>query len=96
MNVRELAEREGNASRVSSVIAAVAVALPSGTTLTAIRVAGDSVTVEGESTRSAAVYEALRSVASLEQVKLAAPLRQERRGDEDAVELFAFSARVRQ
>lgn len=94
--LRELAERETNASRVSRVIAAVAVAIPSGTTLTAIRVAGDSVTVEGESTRSAAVYEALRAVASLEQVKLSAPLRQERRGDEDAVELFSFSARVRQ
>lgn len=94
--VRELAERESNASRVSSVIAAVAVAIPAGSTLTAIRVAGDSVTVEGESTRSAAVYEALRAVSSLEQVKLAAPLRQERRGDENAVELFAFSARVRQ
>lgn len=94
--VRELAERESKASRVSGVIAAVAVAIPPGTTLTAIRVAGDSVTVEGESTRSAAVYEALRAVSSLDQVKLAAPLRQERRGDEDAVELFAFSARVRQ
>ncbi len=93
--VQELAERENNASRVSSVIAAIAVAIPTGTTLTAIRVAGDSVTVEGESTRSAGVYEALRAVSSLDQVKLSAPLRQERRGDEEAVELFAFSARVR-
>lgn len=93
--VLELTEREGNASRVSSVIAAVAVAVPSGTTLTAIRVAGDSVTVEGESDNSAAVYEALRAVSALDQMKLAAPLRQERRGNDEATELFAFSARVR-
>ena len=90
-----LAEREAGASRVSGVLAAVTVALPSGASLTALRVAGDSVTVEGESTRSAAVYDALRAVPTLEQVKLAAPLRQERQAGNVAVEHFAFSARLR-
>ena len=90
-----LAERETNASRVNGVLAAVAVALPSGTTLTAMHVAGDSVTVEGESARSALVYDALRAVPVFEQVKLAAPLRQERQAGDVAVEHFAFSARLR-
>ena len=90
-----LAEREAGASRVSGVLAAVALALPSNASLTNMHVAGDSVTVEGESPRSAAVYDALRSGATLEQVRLAAPLRQERLAGDVAIEHFAFSARVR-
>jgi Tfp pilus assembly protein PilN len=90
-----LAEREASASRVGGVLAAVALALPSGASLTAMHVAGDSVTVEGESSRSAAVYDALRAVPALEQVRLAAPLRQERQAGDVAVEHFAFSARLR-
>lgn len=90
-----LAEREANASRVSGVLAAVALALPPGSTLTALRVAGDSVSMEGESARSAAVYAAMRAVPSLEQVALAAPLRQERQAGDVVVERFAFSARIR-
>ena len=63
---------------------------------TAVRVTGDTVLVEGESRRSADVYEALRGVTMLEQVKLAAPLRQERLAAGDAtVEHFSFQARVR-
>ena len=90
-----LAEREARVSRASAVLAAVTLALPVGTALTAFSVAGDSVTVEGESNRSAAVYESLRAEPMLEQVKLAAPLRQERKAGDVAVEHFAFSARVR-
>ena len=90
-----LAAREAGVSQASAVLAAVTVALPAGTALTALNVAGDSITVEGESSRSAAVYESLRAVPLLEQVKLAAPLRQERQAGDVAVEHFAFSARVR-
>ena len=90
-----LAEREAAASRASGVIAAIAVALPPGTALTTLNVAGDSVTIEGESKRSAAVYDALRNVPALEQVRLAAPLRQERQAGDIAVERFAFNARIR-
>ena len=90
-----LGEREAAASRASGVVAAIAAALPPGTALTALNVAGDSVTVEGESRRSAAVYDALRSVPALEQVRLAAPLRQERQANDDAIERFAFNARIR-
>jgi Tfp pilus assembly protein PilN len=90
-----LGEREAAASRASGVIAAVAVALPPGTALTTLNVAGDSVTIEGESMRSAAVYEALRGVPMLEQVRLAAPLRQERQAGDIAVQRFAFNARIR-
>ena len=90
-----LAAREAGVSQASAVLAAVTVALPAGTALTALNVAGDSITVEGESSRSAAVYESLRAVPQLEQVKLAAPLRQERQAGDVAVEHFAFSARVR-
>ena len=93
--VGALAEREANASRVSGVLAAITVALPAGASLTGMQVAGDSVTIEGESSRSATVYEALRGVPALEQVKLAAPLRQERQAGDIAVERFAFSARLR-
>ena len=90
-----LGEREAAASRASGVVAAIAAALPPGTALTTLSVAGDSVTVEGESRRSAAVYDALRSVPALEQVRLAAPLRQERQANDDAIERFAFNARIR-
>lgn len=90
-----LAAREAQVSRVSAVLAAVALALPAGTALTTFSVAGDTVTVEGESSRSAAVYESLRAEPMLEQVKLAAPLRQERKAGDIAVEHFAFSAHVR-
>ena len=90
-----LAAREAGVSQASAVLAAVTVALPAGTALTALNVAGDSVTVEGESRRSAAVYESLRALPLLDQVKLAAPLRQERQAGDVAVEHFAFNARVR-
>lgn len=90
-----LAERESAASRVSGVLAAVALALPPGSTLTMLRVAGDSVSMEGESPRSALVYAAMRAVPVLEQVTLAAPLRQERQADAAVIEHFAFSARVK-
>lgn len=91
-----LAEREGRASHASVVAAAVATALPRSAALTALVVAGDSVLIEGESPRSAEVYDALRGVPILERVRLAAPLRQERLGGAGVpVERFAFSAHVR-
>ena len=90
-----LARRETQASRTSAVLAAVTLAMPTGTALTALTVAGDSISVEGESTRSAAVYESLRASPMLTAVKLASPLRQERQAGDVAVEHFAFNARVR-
>lgn len=87
--------REANASRTTGVIAAVTLALPLGASLTSLHVTGDSVTVEGESSRSAAVYEALRQLPQIEQLKLAAPFRQDRLAGDISVEHFAFSARVR-
>ena len=90
-----LARREVQASRTSAVLAAVTLAMPMGTALTAVSVAGDSIFVEGESTRSAAVYESLRALPMLTAVKLASPLRQERQAGDVAVEHFAFNARVR-
>ena len=90
-----LATREAQSSRASAVLAAVTLAMPTGTALTALSVAGDSINVEGESRRSAAVYESLRALPMLTGVKLASPLRQERQAGDVAVEHFAFSARVR-
>jgi hypothetical protein len=90
-----LSEREAAASRVSGVIAAVANALPTGTSLTMLSVTGDSVTIEGESKRTATVYDALRTVSTLEQVRLAGPIRQERQAGDIAVERFAFNARIK-
>ena len=87
-----LGQREASASRATAVIAAVANALPAGTALTTLGIAGDSVTVEGESARSAAVYNALRAVPQLRQLRLTAPLRQDRQLGADAVERFAFRA----
>ena len=89
-----LAEREAAASRAAVTIAAVASALPAGTALTTLSVTGDSVTIEGESTRNAAVYDALRALPQLQQVRLAAPLRQERLAGDAAIERFAFTARA--
>ena len=90
-----IARREAQASRTSAVLAAVTLAMPTGTALTALTVAGDSISVEGESPRSAAVYESLRALPMLTAVKLASPLRQERQAGDVAVEHFAFNARVR-
>ena len=86
---------EAEASRASGVVAAITAALPRGTALTIMSVAGDSVMIEGESRRSATVYDALRGVPLLDQVRLAAPLRQERQADDVAIERFAFNARIR-
>ena len=69
--------------------------IPEGTALTALSVSGDSVTIEGESKRTAAVYDALRAEPILERVRLAGPLRQERQTGDVTVERFAFDARVR-
>jgi Tfp pilus assembly protein PilN len=90
-----LAEYEAASSRASGVISAVAIALPAGTSLTTLSVNGDSVTVEGESRRSAAVYDALRAIPTLDNVRLTSPLRQERQAGDVTVERFAFNARVR-
>ncbi|CAN5904803.1 hypothetical protein BH11GEM1_BH11GEM1_26190 [soil metagenome] len=90
-----LATREAQSSHASAVLAAVTLAMPTGTALTALSVAGDSISVEGESRRSAAVYESLRVLPMLTGVKLASPLRQARQAGDVAVEHFAFSARVR-
>ena len=90
-----LAEREATTSRASGIVAAVAVVIPSGTSLTALSVSGDSVTIEGESKRSAAVYDALRALPDLERVRLGAPLRQERLVGDEIVERFVFNARIR-
>jgi hypothetical protein len=59
-----------------------------------LNVAGDTLTVEGESAHSAAVYQSLRALPLLSQVKLSAPLRQERQAGDVAVEHFAFNARI--
>ena len=90
-----LAEREAAATRSSGVIAAVAVAIPRGTSLTTLSVSGDSVVIEGESKGSAAVYDALRSLPELAQVRLGGTLRQERQAGDQAIERFAFTARLR-
>lgn len=91
-----LAVREAQSLHSSAVLAAVTLAMPPGTALTAITVAGDSISVEGESARSAAVYESLRVLPMLTAVKLSSPLRQERQVGDVAVEHFAFNARVRE
>ena len=90
-----LATLEARSSRASAVLATVTLAMPTGTALTALSTAGDSISVEGESTRSASVYESLRALPMLTGVKLASPLRQERHAGDVAMEHFAFSARVR-
>ena len=90
-----LAARETNASRASDVLTAVALALPPGAALTTFNVSGDSLSIEGESKGSVSVYEALRAVPTLDRVRLAAPLRQERQAGDVTVERFAFNAHIR-
>ncbi|MDB4912806.1 MAG: hypothetical protein JWM95_450 [Gemmatimonadetes bacterium] len=90
-----LAAREADASRASDVMTAITVTLPVGAALTTLSVSGDSVSVEGESTRSAAVYETLRTLPVLERVGLTVPVRQERQAGDVAIERFAFNARIK-
>jgi Tfp pilus assembly protein PilN len=90
-----LAAHEQSASRASAALAALVVTLPPNTALSALQISGDSVTIEGESERSAAVYAALRAAPMLEEVRLAGPLRQERQADDETVERFAFVARLK-
>ena len=89
-----LAAREQDASRTSDVLSLVTLAMPSGTALTMLNVSGDTLTIEGESTHSASVYQALRVLPILAQLKLSSPLRQERQAGDVAVEHFAFNARI--
>jgi hypothetical protein len=93
--VTALASREQSASRASSALAALVVALPKNTALSALQISGDSVIIEGESERSADVYAALRAAPMLEGVRLSGPLRQERQADDEPVERFAFVARLK-
>jgi hypothetical protein len=90
-----LAGQEAQASHASAAIAAIALTLPENASLSALQIAGDSVNIEGESDRSADVYAALRAAPTLEAVRLAGPLRQERQADDAPVEHFAFVARLR-
>ncbi|MEO7179304.1 MAG: hypothetical protein ABI141_00585 [Gemmatimonadaceae bacterium] len=90
-----LAGYEAQASRASAAIAAIALTLPDNASLSVLHIAGDSVHMEGESDRSADVYDALRVAPALEAVRLAGPLRQERQADGEPVEHFAFVARLR-
>jgi Tfp pilus assembly protein PilN len=90
-----LAEHETNASHAAAALAAVTLALPEHTALSALQISGDSVTIEGESDRSADVYAALRAAPMLADVRLAGPLRQERQADDEPVERFAFVARLK-
>ncbi|MDQ2668438.1 MAG: hypothetical protein M3Z05_20960, partial [Gemmatimonadota bacterium] len=79
----------------SGAAAAIAVALPRSAALTLLTIAGDSLLIEGESPRSAEVYDALKHVPTIDRVQSAAPLRQERQAASAAVERFSFSARLR-
>lgn len=89
-----LAAHERSRSRASGVLAAIVIALPPGTALTTLAIAGDSVIVEGESARGAAVYDAIRRVNGISGVRLSAPLRQERAVGNMPIEHFAFTARA--
>ncbi|CAN5426279.1 hypothetical protein BH09GEM1_BH09GEM1_40510 [soil metagenome] len=90
-----LADRERRASRASGAAAAIAIALPRSAALTLLTIAGDSLLIEGESPRSAEVYDALKHVPTIDRVQSAAPVRQERQTASAAVERFSFSARLR-
>ena len=94
-SVAALAEHEAQASHASTALATLALALPENTALSMLQISGDSVTIEGESDRSADVYAALRAASTLEAVRLAGPLRQERQADDEPVEHFAFVARLK-
>lgn len=88
-----LAAHERSRAGTSSLLAAIVTVLPPGTALTILAISGDSVTVEGESARGAAVYDAIRRVKGISSVRLSAPLRQERAVGDISVEHFAFTAR---
>jgi hypothetical protein len=90
-----LREHELLASQAAAALAAVTLALPENTALSTLQISGDSVTIEGESERSADVYAALRGAPVLADVRLAGPLRQERQADDAPVEHFAFTARLK-
>jgi Tfp pilus assembly protein PilN len=90
-----LAGYEAQASHASEAVAAIALVIPKNASLSMLQISGDSVNIEGESDRSADVYAALRTSPTLEAVRLAGPLRQERQADDATVEHFAFVARLR-
>jgi hypothetical protein len=90
-----LAGYETQASHASAAVAAIALVIPTNASLSMLQISGDSVNIEGESDRSADVYAALRTSPTLEAVRLAGPLRQERQADDATVEHFAFVARLR-
>ncbi|MBA3671818.1 MAG: hypothetical protein H0W68_07325 [Gemmatimonadaceae bacterium] len=93
--VDAMTARERAASRATAVLVEVAAAMPRDAALAQVTTSGDTVTVDGESARSGDVYAALRALPDLEQVRLAAPLRQERSAGDQVTEHFAFMATLK-
>ncbi|HYD52155.1 MAG TPA: hypothetical protein VEA99_05995, partial [Gemmatimonadaceae bacterium] len=81
----------------SSVVAHLAIALPRDAELTALRVSGDTVVVEGLAASGAAVMQTLRAARGVTEVRPLAPFRRERAAGEPtapALDRFALALRV--
>jgi Tfp pilus assembly protein PilN len=92
--VEDLASEEQSGTRWSDVIATVASALPRDAHLTALRVEGDSLTIEGLADRAANVFAAVERARGLDGVRSAAPVRRDFRDLEDQRERFSLAARA--
>jgi hypothetical protein len=84
----------GSGAQWSVVIAEVARYLPRDAHLLAFRARGDSVIVEGSSSRATGVFTSLQRAPGLAGVSAAAPIRRDLSVDGDGMERFTLSASV--
>jgi len=93
-SVNAIQSLERQAPRWSVTVARIAVALPRDAALIALRADADSVSLEGQAGNAAAVFNALRSVPGVVDIRSTAPIRQELMVGEKSLERWALEFRV--
>lgn len=90
-----LAELEAMSPRWSGVVARVGGALPKDAHLSALRARGDTLALEGVARRAGGVFDGVRRIPGVTEVRADAPIRREMREGRFAGERFVLSARIR-
>lgn len=90
-----LAELEATSPRWSGVVARVGGALPKDAHLSTLRARGDTLALEGVARRAGGVFDGVRRIPGVAEVRADAPIRREMREGRFAGERFVLSARIR-
>jgi hypothetical protein len=93
-SVNAIQSLERHSPRWSATVARIAVALPRDASLIALRVDGDSVSLEGQADNAAPVFATLRSVPGIVNVRSTTPIRQELTVGQNSIERWSLAFRV--